>query len=98
MDDDDEEVTSIEMLRDYECPECGPMTDVIEDYLITEDQALVALGGDDAGVIRCPTDWCDEELELTLDASLDLLKMVAERMPDAAPSCSMRGHWFQWCT
>lgn len=82
------EATSLEMLADYECPECGPlvgdsaMSGVIA---ITEDEATMILGGDEAGFLRCPNDWCGEELEMTVEARLDLLAMVAERIPALAP-------------
>lgn len=81
---DDDEATSLEILADYECPECGPVVDPDDPLALTEDEALSVLGGDANGIVRCPNDWCDEELEPTLGASIDMLKMVAERMPDLA--------------
>jgi hypothetical protein len=86
----DDEATSLEMLADYECPECGPLSELIELGLFTEDEASDVFGGDENGVMRCPSDECDEELELTLGAALDMLKMVAERMPELAPTIANR--------
>lgn len=81
-----EEATSLEMLADYECPECGsPIENPVRGYPFTEDEALMILGGDDNGFLRCPNDWCEEELELTAEARLDTLKMVAERLPEIGP-------------
>ncbi|HEX9994420.1 MAG TPA: hypothetical protein VGB14_15940 [Acidimicrobiales bacterium] len=81
MPDADGEATSLEVLADYECPECGEMVDLD----LTETEALLVLGGDESGTLRCPNDWCGEELEVTLDASVEMLRMVAERRPDLAP-------------
>jgi hypothetical protein len=84
-DTSDDDYSSLAMLRDYECPECGPVVDddAVKWGLMTEDIASDILGGDDNGVMRCPD--CGEELEQTLDARLDFLKMVGERIPDLAP-------------
>lgn len=73
-----DEPTSWELLADYECPECGPMADL--DF-ITEDQATAVFGGDENGVVRCPTEWCDgEELEQTAEAAAANLAWIMERM------------------
>lgn len=64
--------SNLEVLGSYECPECGP----VENMKLTETEATAVLGGDERGFVRCPN--CDEEIELMLDASLDLLRVVAE--------------------
>lgn len=74
-----DEATSLELLADYECPECGPMADLV----LTEDEATAVFGGDENGFIRCPNDWCDEELELTAEAAAADLAWIAERMSGA---------------
>lgn len=79
--EEEEEATSLEFLADYECPECGPPVDATG-VPLTEDEATAVLGGDENGILRCPNDWCREELELTPAAALDALRMVAERMPE----------------
>lgn len=81
-----EEPTSLDMLADYECPECGPVVDRDDPLCLSEVEALLVFGGDENGVMRCPNDWCDEEIELTLAARLDALSMIAERVPELAPA------------
>ncbi len=68
---------TLDMLADYECPECGLLVEDGKLTYVMEWDADSILGGDEHGFIRCPD--CGEELEQTLDASLDMLKMVAER-------------------
>jgi hypothetical protein len=81
----DNDPTYLEMLADYECPECGPMVEVCEEIMVTEEEAAQCFFDDDeTGVMRCPNDFCDCELERTLSATLDMAKMFAERRPDLA--------------
>jgi len=70
-----DEPTSLEMLADYECPECGSFVDEL-----TEDEATAIFGGDENGVMRCPHDWCDEELTLTPEAAADNIAWAMERI------------------
>lgn len=65
--------TSLEMLADFECPQDCDFLDGL-----SEVEASDVLGGDDRGNVRCPI--CGEELEPTLEAALDMLDFVAERM------------------
>lgn len=87
---DDDEVTSLDMLSDYECSECEWVVDPDDPLGLTEDEALGVLGGDENGFLRCPNDWCDGELELTVAASIDMLRLVAERMPETADEIGER--------
>lgn len=80
MPDADGYATSIEILADYECPECGPVIVPGDPLALTEDEATDVLGGDEHGFLRCPNDWCDEELEPTAEAAMDMLQLIAERM------------------
>lgn len=75
----------VEQLACYECPECGPLVDEEGTPGYPSWQLSSILGGDELGFLRCPEPDCEEELELTLDARLDVLKMVAERIPELAP-------------
>ena len=72
--DEDGEYSSLSMLRDYECPDCG--REPLED--LTEGDAQTIMGGDETGAIVCPQ--CGEELEPTIEAALAMLAMVQERM------------------
>jgi hypothetical protein len=74
---DDREFTALEMLTDYECPECGEVVDGL-----TEDDAVDVLGGDDRGFLRCPNEWCDEELEMTAAAAAENLAWVIGRIQE----------------
>jgi hypothetical protein len=90
VDDNDDEPTSLDVLSDYECPECGPVVDPDDPLALTEDEASVVLGGDANGFLRCPNDWCGEELEQTLAARVDMLEMIAERLPELAGEIEQR--------
>ena len=70
---------TLAQLADYECPECGPLVDGGA-TLFSEAEAHAILGGDERGFIRCPD--CGAELESTLEASLGMLKLIAERHPE----------------
>lgn len=61
-------------IRGLECPDCGELD---PDTLSTHEMEDI-LGGDDLGFVRCPD--CDEVLEPTVAASLDMLDMIMERM------------------
>lgn len=75
--------SSIEMLRSYECPDGCEFFDSDDGTpFLTEREAFEMLGGDEHGFVRCID--CGEELEPTIDATLDMLKMVAERHPEMA--------------
>jgi hypothetical protein len=88
MPDSEGEATAVEILSDYECPECGPVIDPDNPMLLTEDEALGVLGGDERGFLRCPNGWCDEELEPTVEAALDMLDLLKERMVKASAAAS----------
>lgn len=89
MPDDEGNYSALEIVADYECPECGPVVDP-DNPTLTEDEASAILGGDANGFLRCPNDWCDEEIELTAEAALGMLAMVAERMPELGPEIAAR--------
>lgn len=79
----------VDMLRDYECPECGPFIDESDGVpTITAGEVNAVLGGDEDGYQRCPD--CGEEVDHTLEASLDMLRLVAERHPEMAPEIAAK--------
>jgi len=90
MPDADGYATALEQLADYECPECGPLTEDALWDLLTEDDAMTILGGDEHGFLRCPNEECGEELELTAEASAGMLAMVAERFPELGPNITAK--------
>jgi hypothetical protein len=95
----EDEFTSLEMLADYECPECGPMVGPDCAYEpLTEDEALAVFGGDDEGVLRCPFCFTDEgdeaeELELTAEAAAANLAWLQEKLAalPTPPSAASQG-------
>jgi hypothetical protein len=72
----------VEMLRSYECPECGPFFND-DGPTVTPAEMASILGGDHLGFMRCPDCGC--EVEQTLDSMLDSLRLIAERMPELRP-------------
>lgn len=78
-------VEDLELLADLECAECGPMVDngepVFSEWEV--DQA-----GVDKAIVDNVCPLCGEELSQTLAASLDMLKVVAERFPEMGGAIS----------
>lgn len=79
----DSDPTCIELLRDYECSDgCEFFSG--DEPMVSEHDAELMIGGDEHGVMRCID--CGAELDVTLDAAIDRLRMIAERVPSAAPA------------
>jgi predicted RNA-binding Zn-ribbon protein involved in translation (DUF1610 family) len=69
--------TSLEIVADYECPDCGEMADLFD---MNEDEATMILGGDEHGNLVCPQ--CGEELDKTAEAVADHAAWLQEKLAE----------------